>query len=35
VGAGDIGTTSVGAVDKDDSDLLWVTTTGYLTPPRC
>ncbi len=32
VGAGDIGTTSVGAVDKDDSDLLWVTTTGYLTP---
>jgi len=32
VGATAIGTTSVGAVDKDESDLLWVTTTGYLTP---
>jgi len=32
IGATAIGTTSVGAVDKDESDLLWVTTTGYLTP---
>ena len=32
VGASEIGTTSVGAVDADESDLLWVTTTGYLTP---
>ncbi|WP_372017869.1 prolyl oligopeptidase family serine peptidase [Pseudoxanthomonas sp. 10H] len=27
-----IGTTSVSAVDADESDLLWVTTTSYLTP---
>ncbi|GAB3512314.1 prolyl oligopeptidase family serine peptidase [Pseudoxanthomonas daejeonensis] len=32
IGADEIGTTSVGAVDADESDLLWVTTTGYLTP---
>ena len=32
VGDGAIGTTSVGAVDADESDLLWVTTTSYLTP---
>ncbi|MFT4197064.1 MAG: prolyl oligopeptidase family serine peptidase [Pseudoxanthomonas sp.] len=32
VGAGAIGTTSVAAVDKDESDLLWVTTTSYLVP---
>ncbi len=32
LGDGQIGTTSVGAVDADESDLLWVTTTSYLTP---
>jgi prolyl oligopeptidase len=32
VGGDAIGTTSVGAVDADESDLLWVTTTSYLTP---
>ncbi|WP_028916732.1 prolyl oligopeptidase family serine peptidase [Pseudoxanthomonas sp. J35] len=32
VGDGAIGTTSVGAVDADEGDLLWVTTTSYLTP---
>ena len=32
VGDGGIGTTSVGAVDADENDLLWVTTTSYLSP---
>lgn len=32
IGDGGIGTTTVGAVDADESDLLWVTTTSYLTP---
>ena len=27
-----IGTISVGAVDRDSSDAVWVTETGYLTP---
>ena len=27
-----VGTTSVSAVDPDDNDLLWMTTTDYLTP---
>jgi len=32
IGGDPIGTTSVGAVDADESDLLWVTTAFYLTP---
>lgn len=32
LGDGQIGTTSVGAVDADESDLLWVTSTSYLSP---
>ena len=32
VGSLELGTTSVGAVDADESDLLWVTTTSYLSP---
>ena len=32
VGSLDFGTTSVEAVDADDSDLVWITVTDYLTP---
>ena len=32
IGAGELGTTSVGAVDADESDAVWITTTNYLTP---
>jgi prolyl oligopeptidase len=32
VGAVALGTTSVGAVDADESDAVWITTTNYLTP---
>jgi prolyl oligopeptidase len=32
LGGEQIGTTSVSAVDADEGDLLWVTTTSYLTP---
>src|SRR3546814_7434441 len=28
----ELGTTSVGAVDADESDALWITTTNYVTP---
>jgi prolyl oligopeptidase len=28
----DNGSTGVGAVDADDSDLVWITSTDYLTP---
>jgi len=28
----DNGSTDVGAVDADDSDLVWITSTDYLTP---
>ena len=31
-GAPTIGTVSVGAVDADESDAVWVTATDYLTP---
>ena len=31
-GRGGIGTLGVGAVDADDSDDLWLTETGFLTP---
>ncbi|KGQ17998.1 Prolyl endopeptidase [Lysobacter dokdonensis DS-58] len=31
-GAPTIGTVSVGAVDADDSDAVWITATDYLTP---
>src|SRR3546814_2037513 len=27
----ELGTTSVGAVDADESDALWITTTNYVT----
>ncbi|QSX78768.1 prolyl oligopeptidase family serine peptidase [Agrilutibacter solisilvae] len=32
VGAPSLGTVSVGAVDADESDAVWMTTTDYLTP---
>ena len=32
VGSLEFGTTSVGAVDADESDAVWLTTTNYLTP---
>ena len=32
VGAPTIGTVSVGAVDADESDAVWMTATDYLTP---
>jgi len=32
MGAPQIGTVDVGAVDSDDSDALWMTVTDYLTP---
>ena len=32
VGSLDFGTTSVSAVDADDSDAVWITATDYLTP---
>ena len=32
VGAVALGTTSVSAVDADESDAVWITTTNYLTP---
>ena len=32
VGDMELGTTSVGAVDADESDAVWITTTNYLTP---
>ena len=32
VGSLDFGTTSVGAVDADESDAVWLTVTDYLTP---
>ncbi|HVI58608.1 MAG TPA: prolyl oligopeptidase family serine peptidase [Luteimonas sp.] len=32
IGATELGTTSVGAVDADESDEVWITTTNYLTP---
>jgi prolyl oligopeptidase len=32
VGAPDFGTLDVGAVDADESDAVWLTTTDYLTP---
>ncbi len=32
VGAPDIGTLGVSAVDAQDSDAVWLTATGYLTP---
>jgi prolyl oligopeptidase len=32
IGATELGTTSVGAVDADESDAVWITTTNYLTP---
>jgi prolyl oligopeptidase len=32
VGAPDMGTVNVGAVDPDDSDDLWMVATNYLTP---
>ncbi len=32
VGDLEFGTTSVGAVDADESDALWLTVTDYLTP---
>ncbi|HVI24659.1 MAG TPA: prolyl oligopeptidase family serine peptidase [Xanthomonadaceae bacterium] len=32
VGAVALGTTSVSAVDADESDQVWITTTNYLTP---
>ena len=32
VGAPTIGTVSVGAVDADESDAVWLTATDYLTP---
>ena len=31
-GVPDVGTVSVGAVDADESDALWLTVTDYLTP---
>jgi prolyl oligopeptidase len=33
VGAPAVGTVGVGAVDADNSDALWMTTTDFLTPP--
>lgn len=32
VGAPEIGTVNVGAVDSDESDALWMTASGYTTP---
>ena len=32
VGAPEIGTVGVGAVDPDESDAVWMTVTDYLTP---
>lgn len=32
VGAPEIGTVNVGAVDADESDALWMTVSGYTTP---
>ena len=32
VGSLEFGTTSVGAVDADESDAVWLTTTNYLIP---
>src|SRR3546814_8495253 len=32
IGDMELGTTSVGAVDADESDALWITTTNYVTP---
>ncbi len=32
VGAPEIGTVGVGAVDSDDSNAVWMTVTGFLTP---
>jgi len=32
VGAPDIGTIGVGAVDRDESDAVWLTATDYITP---
>ncbi len=32
VGASSVGTVGVGAVDADNSDALWMTTTDFLTP---
>jgi prolyl oligopeptidase len=32
IGATELGTTSVAAVDPDESDAVWITTTNYLTP---
>ena len=32
VGAPAIGTISVGAVDSDESDAVWMTVSGYTTP---
>src|SRR5690606_18496014 len=32
IGDVELGTTSVSAVDADESDALWITTTNYLTP---
>src|SRR3546814_6168489 len=32
IGDMELGTTSVGAVDADESDALWLTTTNYVTP---
>ncbi len=32
IGASELGTTSVDAVDPDESDAVWITTTNYLTP---
>ena len=31
-GAPSVGTVGVGAIDPDDSDALWMTTTDFLTP---
>ncbi|HZW19456.1 MAG TPA: prolyl oligopeptidase family serine peptidase [Luteimonas sp.] len=32
IGDMELGTTSIGAVDADESDAVWITTTNYLTP---
>ncbi len=32
IGAPEIGTVGVGAVDSDESDALWMTVSGYTTP---
>src|SRR3546814_12108508 len=32
IGDMELGTTSVSAVDADESDALWITATNYVTP---